>query len=151
MTFRKDLAFGKQYEKIAIDLVIKNDNEILESNPDTYCKEFDFKTDKNIYEVKADRLTYKTGNMFIEYECSNKLSGISTTNATYWFYFVILPVSLTNYPNNYRVYKIPISALKESITKTTRTILGGDNYKSKGYLIHESIFKDYLLPNLCEG
>lgn len=37
-------------------------------------------------EVKTDRMTHKTGNVFIEYESRGKPSGIATTDADYWVY-----------------------------------------------------------------
>ena len=35
-------------------------------------------------ELKTDMLAIKTGNFFIEYECYDKPSGISTTTAGFW-------------------------------------------------------------------
>lgn len=143
MSFNSDLAFGKQYENIAVQIV-ENDGEIIIEHPEGYCKEYDFKTDKYVYEVKSDRLTYKTGNLYVEYECSGKPSGIATTTADYWFYFVVMPVSIKNYPNNYRAYKIPTSHIRQLITPTARTIMGGD-CRTKGYLFKESSLTDFLL------
>lgn len=142
MTFNADLQLGKKYEDIAISMLV---DETVIDKPEGLCKEYDFKTNKSIYEVKCDRLSYKTGNLFIEFQCSNKPSGIMSTTADYWYYFVILPLSLTTYPANHRAYKIPTAYIKDIIKENPRTIFGGDGYRSKGYLIPESRFKDYLI------
>ena len=39
-------------------------------------------------EVKNDLLTAKTGNVFIEYECRGKPSGISTTQSDFYCFVV---------------------------------------------------------------
>ena len=39
-------------------------------------------------EVKTDRMTESTGNVYIEYESRGKPSGIKTTQADYWVYKV---------------------------------------------------------------
>jgi hypothetical protein len=41
-----------------------------------------------IVEVKRDRMTYKTGNVIVEYECRGKPSGIAITKSE-WFSFVL--------------------------------------------------------------
>jgi hypothetical protein len=138
MSFTSDLAFGKIYEDIAISLV---GGKI--DRPEGNFKEYDFKNETTKYEVKADRKTCSTGNLFIEYECSGKPSGITATKADYMFYFVILPLSLKTYPLNYRLYKIPISDFP-AITKGARSVAGGDGYRSKGYLIKEKDIQEYL-------
>lgn len=142
MGFSQDLAFGKKYEELAIFLL--QDEEVIH-RPEGKFKEYDFKTNKAIYEIKSDRLSYNTGNFFIEFQCSNKPSGIMSTSADFWIYFVITPVSLANYPNNHRIYRIPTSYIKEQIKGNPRSIFGGDGYRSKGYLIPETKFKNYLI------
>lgn len=142
MGFWNDLAFGKKYEDIAITML---QGEALQERPEGLFKEYDFKTEKHMYEVKSDRLSYKTGNLFIEYECSGKPSGIMVTKADYWFYFVTMPVSIANYPDNYRAYKIPVPFLWKLIEEKPRTVSAGENYKNKGYVIPESRFKEYRI------
>ena len=39
-------------------------------------------------EIKYDRKTKETGNIFIEFQSRNKLSGISTTQADFWTYYI---------------------------------------------------------------
>jgi hypothetical protein len=135
MGFQSDLALGKLYERLAIRY-LKQKGETLKDYPEGYCKQYDFLTNTSSYEVKADRMTDRTGNLYIEYECSGKPSGISTTDAEYWFYFILMP------ENGYRAYKIPTNFLK-GLLPQARTTNGGDAYRSKGYLCKESWFKGY--------
>jgi hypothetical protein len=85
--------------------------------------------DGKLVEVKSDRLAHKTGNVYIEYECRNKPSGIATTTAHYWIYRI--------QQNNIAII-IPTERLKEICRvyyKEGRIMLGGDNNLSKGFLI----------------
>lgn len=79
-------------------------------------------------EVKRDLQAIQTGNIFIEYESRNKPSGIATTQAHYWCYFI----------NNSRMFIIETKELKEltrKYIKTKRNIVGGDMNSSKGILL----------------
>lgn len=85
--------------------------------------------DGKLIEVKSDRLAHKTGNVYIEYECRGKPSGIATTTAHYWIYRVE--------QNNIAII-IPTERLKEICRvyfKEGKIMLGGDNNLSKGFLI----------------
>ena len=128
--FNADLKFGQKYEKILIDL-IPHDSYVLTCG---YCKEYDFKLIiDNVevkYEVKADRRSINTGNMVIEYECSGKASGIATTEAKYYAYFVVRPL------DQWDLYIIPTDDLKTMINNREfkRTIKGGDGMRSRMYI-----------------
>ena len=77
-------------------------------------------------EVKYDKQTRTTKNVYIEFESRGKPSGIRTTEAEYWTYFIQDEMCLT----------IPTRRLKEKIIKLKpRKILGGDSNSSKGFLI----------------
>ena len=86
--FSTDLEFAKQAEKYTkIELKKKYPNTKRITG---YHKEYDIivpEVDKTI-EVKSDRRTKETGNLFIEYESRGKPSGISTTKADVWFYYI---------------------------------------------------------------
>jgi hypothetical protein len=86
--FLKDLKFGSVWEHKAQELVGGN----IEPAPSGKFKPFDFISNGTKYEVKADRLAYKYGckTMFIEFECNGVPSGISTTEAEYIVYFMVL-------------------------------------------------------------
>jgi len=106
-----------------------------------YRKEYDLviiKGDKRIkIEVKSDRQASKTGNLAIEYECNKKGSGITTTEADYWIYFIV-------HENYEECYKIPIEDLRD-LVKNCRKVSGGDGMRSKMYLLNKKSCKDYLI------
>jgi hypothetical protein len=129
--FKADLKFGQKYEKILLDL-IPHDSHILSCG---YCKEYDFKMIRDgkeyVYEVKADRRSINTGNMVIEYECSDKPSGITTTQACCYAYFVVRPL------DQWDLYLIPTDEIRRMIKdkEFKRTIKGGDGMRSRMYVI----------------
>lgn len=134
MTFQNDLSFGKRYEQLASTMV----SNFKEFAPNGLFKGWDFCSDTSKYEVKADRLAYKYGcrTMFIEYECSGKPSGISTTEADYWFYFMVLP------DGSSRRFLIPTSMLKKACNGCI-TKVGGDGWRSKGYIVPTDAFEAF--------
>ena len=101
-----------------------------EPAPSGMFKPYDFTSNGVKYEVKADRLAYKYGGntMFVEYECSGQPSGISTTEADYWMYFMVKPSGA------YKVFCVPVEDLKEwcqgCVSKS-----GGDGYRARGYIV----------------
>ena len=137
MNFKADLQFGQLYERIFIERENMTNYKISEGN----FKPYDIiNLDDNIkYEIKSDRMAFKTNNMCIEYICNKKLSGISTTEADYYIYFVI-----TN--DDYDIYKIPVEKIKSLIndkSKKIKSVKGGDNYKCQLYLISLNEFSEY--------
>jgi hypothetical protein len=138
--FKKDLIFGNKYEEEFIKVYNPYRYEIKRG----YYKEFDIEiwdeeNESTRYEVKADRWTNKTGNICIEFECNNKPSGITTTWADYYVYFVIKN-------DSYDLYIIPVYIINELIKdKKYKSIKkGGDNYGASFYLFDKTIFNDYL-------
>ena len=83
------------------------------------------------FEVKSDRLSEKTGNVYIEYESRGKPSGIRTTQADYWVYKV----------SEKQAIVIQTDELKRKIAvllkggKARMGVKGGDNNTSLGFLI----------------
>lgn len=78
-------------------------------------------------EVKYDLLALKTMNVYVEYECRGKPSGLSTTNADYYCFC---------FGDTFHL--IETSILKERcrpFLKTNRNKKGGDNNASKGILL----------------
>ena len=139
MTFKKDLEFGKKYELKLIEILKPTKYKIKEG-----CfKPYDIKiyegNHKIYYEVKTDRYTNKTNNVCIEHECSNKPSGINTTRADFYAYFVVKP-------DGQDLYIIPTIYIKEIIEKKLyhKNISGGDGLRSKFYLFNKNIFDAYL-------
>lgn len=82
-------------------------------------------------EVKTDRLTEKTGNVYIEYESRGKPSGIVTSEADYWVYKV----------GEGRAIIIEKEELKRKLRELVRSgkarmgVKGGDNNTSLGILV----------------
>ncbi len=135
MKFQSDLKFGQIYEKELIKIMgfqtykhetskaIKEYDTIVKYNAQTSI-EFETK-----YEIKADRLSYKTRNDCIEITNCGRPSGITSTKSDYWGYFVIKP-------DGYDLYLIPTEELKEMINpKIYKVIRGGDGKKSELILI----------------
>jgi hypothetical protein len=139
MTFTSDLKIGNQYEQKYVDMIDYDSYEISKG-----CfKPYDIKVvngDTTItYEIKADRMTAKSGNVVIEYACNGKPSGITSSEADYWIYFIV---------GTDEYIKIPTSDLRQLIAdkKYTRSLKGGDGWRSQMYLFPKTEFQNYILP-----
>jgi hypothetical protein len=91
----------------------------------------------NSIEVKTDFQAMNTGNVFVEYSCSGKPSGLSKTEAD-WFAFII---------SNERILFIKTTELKKicrCYINTPRDIVGGDNNLSKGILVPLYVIAYYM-------
>lgn len=146
MSFKSDLTFGNNYETI----LINNITHEKCIRPEGYFKEYDFELFNNNnsvkYEVKADRLGYKTNNIAIEYECNNKSSGITTTTADNIAYFVVDKKDITQFV----LFIIPTKYIRQKIKEKyyRGDIRGGDNYLSRMYLFNVNLFLDYYRQDL---
>lgn len=125
MNFTRDLSFGKTWEATAMNLVGGG-----EPGPEGRFKPYDFTSKGLKYEVKADRLAYKYGGrtLFIEFECSGHPSGISSTEADVWMYFMVKP------DGTYVCHTLPTAELRERC-KGCPIKAGGDGYRSRGYIV----------------
>lgn len=143
MGFKQDLDFGIIYEKKAIEYYKNLGYDIKHIHG--YHKEYDFeitKDEKTEYvEVKADRITHKTGNIAIEYLCNYKPSGISTTTSHYYNYFVIKP------NDEFDLYVIPTQDIRDLIESKeyTKILKLGKNGRNEVYLFKKEVFKNYLI------
>jgi len=102
--FRFDLQIGLEYETRLFELLGKK------------------------IEVKRDFQCLKTGNVFIEYVSRGKKSGIATTEADYYCYWL----------SEFHLILIETSKLKQICRKylnTNRDVVGGDSNTSKGILL----------------
>ena len=135
--FYKDLRQGQIYEKKCLEY-LDYDSVVHKKG---YFKEYDltiFKDGTPIkIEVKSDRQASRTGNLAIEYECRKRASGITTTLADYWIYFIV-------HTDKEECYKIPIEDLK-NLVKDCRKVSGGDNMESKIYLLNKNKREKYLI------
>lgn len=143
MSFLKDLKFGNIYEN-KLCTILKNDRYVISKGN---FKEYDvilYNGDiETKYEVKADRIGYKTGNIVIERECNKNLSGISTTEADFYAYFIIKD-------DNFELYVIPVDEIRKVINekKYAKIVKGGDNRNSELFIFKKEIFINYLYDNI---
>lgn len=137
--FNEDIKSGEEGEIVVQDYLKTMGCTIITDNKDY---KYDFiatsPTGKPLtYEVKTDIYCSEkrdTGNMFIEYECRNKPSGIDVTEAD-WF--------VTYYKHFNQMWFIETSELKNLIhyNNFRQTAQSGDEgSNTKGYLINR---KDY--------
>lgn len=143
MGFISDLKFGNQYEQELIKIYEMDNYEIMKGK----FKEYDIKQileDGKIryWECKADRFTHRTNNICIEFESYGKPSGIITTTANYYAYFVISSDLLS-----YDLYTIPTKKLRHCIENNLykKIMNGGTSYKNKFYLFDKDLFEKYLV------
>lgn len=131
--FYKALEYGKKYEAELIKILQ------LVSPTTSDDKYFDIECNGTKYEVKADRLTYRTGNVCIEFSSNSILSGISTTTADIYAYFLVHP------NNSYELFLIPVEYIRAQIKEETyKSILnGGYNKLSRFYLFSISKFAQF--------
>ena len=136
MTWGNDLAFGQKYEMKLVEYLKPDTYEFKKNNEYDVLAVKDGKETK--YEVKADRMMSRTNNICIEFQCSNKPSGIQTTQAEHYAYFDAGVDTL---------YLIPVSVIKQFILegKYTRTINGGDGWRARFHLFPKSVFSEYVV------
>ena len=141
MGFKNDLQFGKKYEGISMGF---NNFDRIVLAPPRQFKDWDYYTvtgdKKTSYEVKSDKLSYKTGNLAIEFQCNKKASGLTATKADYWYYFVV------DSKNKYEVYKFPVDELKQLVLRENcRQVNGGDGWRARMYLLKKSKCSKYKI------
>lgn len=135
--FQADLKLGEEYQQKYLSLIDYDSYEMATGN----FKPYDIKIVRHpftkTYEVKADRMTIKTGNVVIEYECNNKPSGITSTEADTWIYFIV---------GSNEYIEIDTATLRQLIAdnKWTRKIRGGDGYRAAMYLFPRQEFQEFI-------
>lgn len=137
MPFTEDLILGEQYQKLFLSMIEWDSSEIAQGNFKPWDIRIQNKEELITFEVKADRQSRRTGNVVIEFECNKKPSGITSSTADYWIYFII---------GSHQYYMIPREALLDMIkeNKYQRIVKGGDGYRSNMYLFRMTDFMDYL-------
>jgi hypothetical protein len=140
--FRSDLVLGNKGEDVVIEDLKKMGAKLISKNNDNRWDLIMEVNDKQIsYEIKTDvycKPDYDTGNLFVEFECRGKPSGIIVTKAK-WF------VTYFKYLNE--IWYIETDTLKMLIdvneNKIRQTKHSGDkNSNTKGYLFPRWKFKD---------
>jgi hypothetical protein len=148
--FISDLKFGQKYEQKLLELLPYDSythkvgySKKKDITLDGFNKNYDLTITKDDittkYEVKSDRRAINTNNLALEFECRSKPSGIMTTEADIYAYFIIKPVDED-------LYLIPVEDLKQMIKdkKYKRLVNGGDGWLSRMYLISLSDLQQYL-------
>lgn len=132
--FAEDLDMGEAYQREFLEIM--GGGYMVQGN----FKPYDVICGGKKYEVKADRLTHKTGNIVIEFQCNGSPSGITATEADFWVYFVL------ESPQEYLYYYvIPVEFIKKMILdkKFHRCLSGGDGQRSHMYLFNQSLFSEF--------
>lgn len=133
--FNTDITVGERGEEVIKRYLESMGGKVLYENKDInfdLVVLFNQTAAVNTYEIKTDvycKPHNDTGNMFIEYECRGKASGIMASKAD-WF--------VTYYPYLNQVWFIKISELKNLIKYNNfrETSFSGDiGSNTKGYLI----------------
>jgi hypothetical protein len=136
MPFATDLKFGQIYESKLVEYL--KPDQFIQSEGN--CKGWDLKMVQGgntlLYEVKADRLTWRTNYLCIEYACNDEPSGIELTEADIYAIFEVGTNS---------IYLIPVPIVKQAIVdgKFSRKMAGGDKWRSRFYLFPKIIFEEY--------
>lgn len=146
--FRDDLQFGEKYQRRLLELIEWDQSEMSQGRFKAYdCWIINKEDEKVFFEVKADRMTQRTGNMAIEFECSGKPSGITATEADYWAYFI---------HGTKEYYLIPTDEIRQRIADKAyaREVKGGDGWRSRMYLFPRCVFEafrvDYANQNVSD-
>jgi len=91
-------------------------------------------------ECKRDKLAYKTGNIFVEYECRGSPSGIAITEAEWW------AIGIDNEKGDIETaIMASVPWLKQTCRKyldTPRDVSGGDNGLSRGIILPLKEFRN---------
>jgi hypothetical protein len=138
--WKEDLKFGINYEKKLLQHLL-HEGDVVSHSPDKKNKGYDFILNGIQYEVKTDR--FKSGNICIEVACNGKKSGITTTTADVWLYYII---------SNSMLINIPTEELKKIVENHTfYQCKGGDRKASLLNLVKiNDIPKEYISTVLIE-
>lgn len=134
--FHGCLAFGKKYETAFLLGALPRQDILDYYTPVGYFKDYDLfvrmKTPKGVvettFEIKADTYAQRTQAIAIEFQCYDKPSGISVTNAQWWVHFIA---------GTRRYVMIPTHKLRQLIADGRYDCVksGGDYNKSAMYIL----------------
>lgn len=175
MPWLSDLNFGEKMEMQYLSHTNHKSYKKIKGNFKDYDLEITDNNDKiHTIEIKADRQTRNTGNIFIEFECNGKPSGITTSKADLWAYFENYPTlesqnryndevkdkklnffqkknyetKFLEFENNYTLYEVKKDELLEMIkSKKYNRIYTGiiEGIKVKGYLFSKKLFENNII------
>jgi hypothetical protein len=136
MPFKADLELGESYQRKLLELIAYDRCGMSKGCFKPYDVWIEYNDERTTFEVKADRMTERTGNIVIEYECNGKPSGITATKADFWAYFI------HNTGVYYMIHTDDIKRLIEE-KKYTKTIRGGDGWRACMYVFPVSVFEEW--------
>lgn len=141
--FKKDLEISIENEKKVASFFEKQGFIVHQINEDKYYDLLIEKDDKiKKYELKTDYFITKekdSGNVFVEYECRGKPSGIATSTADWWIFYLINKNELW-FIETYKLKNL----IKEYKFNTTHTA-GDIGSNTKGYLVQRT--EELIKPN----
>jgi hypothetical protein len=136
MTFRADLELGESYQRKLLELIEYDNCGMSKGCFKPYDVWVEYGGERTTFEVKVDRMTQRTGNIVVEFECNKKPSGITATEADYWVYFI---------HNTGVWFLIPTEEIKSRIAskRYSRTVKGGDGFRSNMYVFPVAEFEEF--------
>ena len=129
--FHSDLAVGHKGE-IKVANVLKRHYVADRFSRQDADKTFDFrlfyKSGKvQTFEVKTDLRSKTTGNVYLEYSCSNKDSGLETTKAARWAILL---------PHRKEIFVFCPTKMKKYLAESKhKTVAGGDRKAVNGFVV----------------
>lgn len=142
--FKSDLPISKATDQQISDYLCANQGmtQVSTCNTNAYDLLMKDSTGKQFtIETKEDFTCERTGNVGVEYHCRGKPSGISVSQADFYYYKIHEPGGIIS------LYKIPTAELKAMIAQRLycRDITGGDpGSNSKNYLFRLPIIKQHF-------
>ncbi len=136
--FQTDLENGKKGERHVAEFLKKQTSAISISRAFA-GKAHDFVLSykdgtKISYETKTDFLAAKTGNIYFEYECSNKPSGLTATKANKWAILI---------PSDQTILVFCPQKMWNYLQKSShKNLKGGDRKATSGYIVSIEILKE---------
>lgn len=137
MSFYEDRDFGEAYQHKLLELIEFDEYSMAKGDFKPYDVKIVHAKETILFEVKADRKAASTKNLAIEFEYDGRPSGIQTTDAHYWAYFIV---------GTDKYYLIPTLEIRKAIEEKQYKYIvrGGDGFKSQMYLIPMSLFENYV-------
>ena len=155
--FRKDLSLGQDGEADIVEHLEAMGLEYISSNNDNkYDVIMSNKLNEEVkYEIKTDVYCtprYDTGNIFVEYECRGKASGIRVTEAK-WFVTYFKNLDEIWYIETEKMIEIIENAENRANGSVKAKSMAGDRgSNTKGFLVkRDEFFENFKIFNKVDG
>ena len=137
MEWPQTLEFGHKYEMKFISKMLLTSPSASIFRPEGAHKEYDVIIDDIQYEIKADTIGERTGNIAIEYEGNGVPSGIETTTSQFYVYYLIGAEEVC--------YLIPTQFIRDLITSTKpRSLNVGYKKLARVWLLKANLFSEFI-------